>query len=358
MYQACIYCHKSLGTNSSIESFQVGKRIAYDEARGRLWAVCRNCERWNLAPFDTRFEAIEECERAFRGTTLRVSTDNIGLARLREGTELIRIGNPQRPEFAAWRYGDQFGRRRLKAAVLGVGAVGAAGLGVAGLVGVGAGLAGVAIGIHMMTILTAIASNGVEGKPIVNPAGGFLRPIGSPRLVQLEHAAEGWGIDIGYTQLMNEPDPPVQLFRKSAQGIEIGRMVFAGNEAIPVLRRYMPRINRAGASRRIVEAGLSLIDEAGDVENFGRWAAQQRRKWGAMQSMGDTGSLSHIPVAARLAFEMAIFESEEKRAMLGELSQLERAWEAAEQIARIADSLGVPRAIEERVERMKAQDKP
>jgi len=38
--------------------------------------------------------AIEECERAFRDTRLRVTTTNIGLARLRNGTELVRIGSP------------------------------------------------------------------------------------------------------------------------------------------------------------------------------------------------------------------------------------------------------------------------
>ncbi len=40
-----------------------------------------------------------------------MSTDNIGLARLREGLELVRIGEPQRPEFAAlesaWREAEQ-----------------------------------------------------------------------------------------------------------------------------------------------------------------------------------------------------------------------------------------------------------
>ncbi|MEP6779363.1 MAG: hypothetical protein ABJC26_05690 [Gemmatimonadaceae bacterium] len=67
-----------------------------------------------MSPLETRWEAIEECERAFRGTKLRVSTDNVGLAQLKEGTELVRIGAPMRPEFAAWRYGDQFGKRQRK----------------------------------------------------------------------------------------------------------------------------------------------------------------------------------------------------------------------------------------------------
>src|SRR5438046_9764261 len=114
MYTHCIYCHAPLGNNSVIETFPVGRRLAFDAAKGRLWVVCRKCERWNLTPLEERWEAIEECERAFRATRLRVSTDQIRLARLKEGLELVRIGDPQRPEMAAWRYGDQFGPRRRR----------------------------------------------------------------------------------------------------------------------------------------------------------------------------------------------------------------------------------------------------
>src|SRR2546423_6588392 len=112
MYTTCIFCGTHLGGNEVVETFPVGRRLAFDAAKGRLWVVCRKCERWNLTPLEERWEAIEECERAFRGTRLRVSTDQIGLAKLREGLELVRSGEPQRPEMAAWRYGDQFGRRR------------------------------------------------------------------------------------------------------------------------------------------------------------------------------------------------------------------------------------------------------
>ena len=48
-----------------------------DEERGRLWVVCRGCERWNLVPIEERWEAIEECARAFRDSRLRASTDDV-----------------------------------------------------------------------------------------------------------------------------------------------------------------------------------------------------------------------------------------------------------------------------------------
>ena len=105
MYSTCLFCHGSLGKNEVIENFQVGRRIAFDSYRGRLWVVCRGCANWNLSPLEQRWDAVEECERMYRDTIVRVSTDNIGLATVREGLDLVRIGKPLRPEFAAWRYG-------------------------------------------------------------------------------------------------------------------------------------------------------------------------------------------------------------------------------------------------------------
>src|SRR3954470_11942404 len=133
MYSTCLFCKSDLGANEAIEHFPVGRRLAFDGAKGRLWVVCRKCERWNLTPLEERWEAIEECERLFVDTRLRVSTDNIGLARLREGLELVRIGSALRPEMAAWRYGDQFGRRRTRHLLLtGAGVAVAGGLLIAG----------------------------------------------------------------------------------------------------------------------------------------------------------------------------------------------------------------------------------
>src|SRR5688500_4665460 len=144
MYSTCLFCNGPLGANAVIEHFPIGERLAFDAAKGRLWVVCRQCERWNLSPLEERWEAIEECERRFRETRLRVSTDNIGLARLKEGLELVRIGAPQRPEMAAWRYGDQFGRRRKRKMIR-------VGIGVSAVGGVVAGLvtAGIATGASL-----------------------------------------------------------------------------------------------------------------------------------------------------------------------------------------------------------------
>jgi hypothetical protein len=59
---------------------------------------------------------------------------------------------------------------------------------------------------------------------------------------------------------------------------------------------------------------------------------------------GGTGSelrtpLYRLPIADRLALEMAANEDEERRALAGELQALRDAWREAEEIAAIADEL-------------------
>src|SRR5690606_32326301 len=151
MYRNCIYCSRDLGRNESIEAFQVGARLAFDSWRGRLWGVCPACGRWKLAPLEGRREAARASERLSRGTRLRVQRENIGLAKLEDGTKLIRIGEALPGEIAAWRYGDALLARRQKY-VLGAGLMIVAGFAAAGLTLAGpvAGAAGL---IHIASLV-------------------------------------------------------------------------------------------------------------------------------------------------------------------------------------------------------------
>src|SRR3954468_20154135 len=159
MYATCLFCQKDLGRNESLETFPVGRRLAFDAAKGRLWVVCPHCERWNLSPLEERWEAIEQAERFYRDTRKRVATDNIGLAKLRDGTTLVRIGTPMRPEFAAWRYGDQFGRRRNRQLLI-------AGGGIVALAGVLIGGASVAGGVGGLGwMISRAAGTVIHGSP-------------------------------------------------------------------------------------------------------------------------------------------------------------------------------------------------
>ncbi|HYR10488.1 MAG TPA: hypothetical protein VEQ60_22120, partial [Longimicrobium sp.] len=133
MYRTCIFCSADLGANEAVEAFPVGRSVAFDAWKGRLWAVCRRCGRWNLAPLEERWEAVEEAEKRFVDSRLRVQSENIGLCKLPDGTRLIRVGDALAGELAAWRYGDQLVRRRRSyliaaggAAAIGIAVVGGA----------------------------------------------------------------------------------------------------------------------------------------------------------------------------------------------------------------------------------------
>ena len=52
MHATCLFCDAPFGANEALETLPVGRRIAFDPAKGRLWVVCRRCERWNLTPLE------------------------------------------------------------------------------------------------------------------------------------------------------------------------------------------------------------------------------------------------------------------------------------------------------------------
>jgi hypothetical protein len=54
----------------------------------------------------------------------------------------------------------------------------------------------------------------------------------------------------------------------------------------------------------------------------------------------------------RLALEMAVHEAAERRALDGELADLEKEWKRAEEIAGIADQLLLPASVSEQLQRL------
>lgn len=346
MFSTCIFCNKSLGRNESLESFPVGERVAFDAARGRLWVVCRACERWNLSPLEERWEAIDQAEKLYRDTRRRVSTDNVGLAKLRDGTTLVRIGDPQRPEFAAWRYGDQFGRRRTRA-------VFAAGGGIAALtaVTVGGTVAGVAIGSFGWML-------GQLGKTII---------YGSADTVVARIQTEHHGLiqvrrrHLGESSLSHAEDGSLALELR----FKNGQARFTGREAERIASIVVPKVNRFGGSKSAVAEAVAEIESQGSSERFVNHLADvshvytRRRKpdtrpaWRRSEFQFNKFGLYSLPASYRLALEMALHEEAERRAMEGELEELERAWREAEEIAEIADNLLVPESVDAAFKKLK-----
>ena len=114
MYSHCTSCKTDLGGNEVLEAFPVGRRIAFDPYKGRLWVLCSYCRSWNLAPLHDRWEAVEALEREFEVAQIGASTERVSLGRTRSGLTLVRIGRVDRLEFAGWRFGDRLLSRRRK----------------------------------------------------------------------------------------------------------------------------------------------------------------------------------------------------------------------------------------------------
>ena len=351
MYSTCLFCHTQLGANEAVEHFPVGRRLAFDAAKGRLWVVCRRCERWNLTPIEERWEAIEECERSYSGTKLRVATDQIGLARLGEGLELVRIGKPQRPEFAAWRYGDQFGRRRRKTIIQGVAIV--AGVATIPFLGPALGLSLGGFGglAFQLGNLTYNLSRSRRVVARVRDSEGnivLVNRIGAAQAVMLKPTpTEPWGLRFMYHSV---GDKRLQWLRYQPNQPETE---VRGSDALAVAAQLLPALNSTGASAKEVKDAVVLATEYTDPSTvFDRAArvAATKRTW---NEFGKGAMLALIPKDVRLALEMVSHEDSERRALEGELHVLEEAWKEAEEIAGISDDMFLPEDISRQLDEMK-----
>ena len=358
MYSTCLFCSQTLGRNEAIEHFPVGRRLAFDAAKGRLWVVCRECERWNLTPLEERWEAIEECERAFAGTKLRISTDEIGLARLREGTELVRIGQPQRPEMAAWRYGDQFGRRTRRNILYGAGATavivgvtwGVPLLGIAGL-GSGGSLL-MQAGIQWRDRRSVVARINVAQED-GRVAQFALARIHVARTKLVSRANGAWGLDVSHLGGGERLEYTQQGLRHLTDSIEL-----TGDEAQRAAAQILPHVNTLIGRKQTVQDAVRVMEEAGNPEAAFANAARLHARAGWTLASGKVmaGSLAALPAPVRLALEMASHEDAERRALQGELHILEAAWRSAEEIAGIADDTFLPASVEEDLARLKRRN--
>lgn len=372
MYSTCLFCNGPLGANDRIAAYPVGHRLAYDPSRGRLWVICTRCSRWNLSPLDERWEAIDECERLFRGTRLRYSTDHIGLARIDEGLELVRIGPALLPEIASWRYGARLERYRTESnGRRPAGALVRRGVGLHRWVArkAASALAGYATSVGlsdeaMLRLRTFHRGDAVLARSIDEQ--------GTPIVIRYAH--------LGLAELIRpERDEPWRLVVRHDGGI--ARLAEA--VGLRTAGKMLAALNFGVASNGEVNHAIAKLDAAGDREGyFSRVASlAMRTHWGrvpdapdegliepagssfaeriALQlanrsfwGRGGTGSeettpLYRLPAVDRLALEMASNEDIERSALEGELAALAAAWKEAEDIAHISDELFADEVFEE-----------
>lgn len=356
MYRNCIFCSAGLGSNDSIERFPVSRSMAFDGEKGRLWAVCGTCARWNLAPIAERWEAVEDAERLFRDTRMRVQSENVGLAKLADGTRLIRVGAALPVELAAWRYGREMRRRRLRA---GVGQA-------LGFAGAGAMVAGTILAAPL--VLLALPMQAV---------GTFYSEIDKHRRAdRVAHRIPAQDSPTGQAVYLRWRD--LRLVRTGVgEGGELelrviqGRGMWAGSSpvvltggtAAAVMGKALAQINGSGARKLWLDWAMDRVTRAGGAEIFLRQTfaagfglevpgleygelfptfAPSPRKVAAQmreQRVLPSRSLWRTDRGAALALEMALNHETERRALEGELAALEAMWRQAEEIASIADAL-------------------
>ena len=349
MFATCLFCHANLGANEAIEHFPVGRRLAFDAAKGRLWVVCKACERWNLTPLEERWEAIEECEKAFSETRLRVSTEHVGLAKLREGSILIRIGDPQRPEMAAWRYGDQFHRRRRKHLLMLAG--GTAAVGGYLIAGPMMGLIGGG-GINLINLPNLVLSQRTIARVTVKESVLKLNAsmLASVRL--RSRGADGYSIEVPHRPLAR-----AHFWNESKNYV-----VLKGDEAVSAARQLLPRINKSGGSASTISDAVEVLEANSSPDRLlARLATTSEKKgWGSFDVFGSNAGgpgvrMKSIPAPLRLALEMSLHEADERRALEGELSILEDRWREAEEIAAISDDMFVSPRVTSMLKKLRGE---
>jgi hypothetical protein len=207
------------------------------------------------------------CEQLFRDTRVQVSTENVGLAKHPEGLELVRIGQPMRPEFGAWCYGDQFGRRRKRAIIYGVGGA---------ITGVGGGL--VWQGLNFWNI----RANGRTLAKLRTDDGRVIKLNNLDLLgTRLRPAQDGHGFSLEVRKKKKER--------------------FEGAEAERLLGQIIPKMNRNGGEKRTVQEAVSEIEHHGHPDEFLSDVVTGDR---FQDKKGIPGYVNKMPKPTKLALEM------------------------------------------------------
>src|SRR5213082_1401665 len=301
MYRTCAFCNGTLDGDGGPSGLGVGRRLAFDEWKGRLWVICPRCSRWNLAPLDDRLERIEALAPA--------ATDQVALIRW-HGYDLVRVGKPRRLELAAWRYGERLRARRQEQLKFVVPmTVAAVGLAVA--VNVAAG-GSVGVFVWNTPRLVKRIYVGMVGRrkvvlvepPICERCGSVM----ALRARHLERARLTTTTREGMALLLTCPSC-------GAEGT-----MLTGADAPLALRRGLTYLNLARGGRQRAEEAARLVEAAGGPHRLIHDVARRDL------------TLRSLAPDRRLALEMAVDER-------AEVEELERQWKEAEEIAEIADGM-------------------
>ena len=309
MYRTCAFCNGQLDGDGGPSNLGVGRRLAFDEWKVRLWVICPRCSRWNLAPLDDRLERIEALARAAGAGRVAAATDQVALIRW-HGYDLVRVGKPRRLELATWRYGERLRARRQQQLKFVV-PVTVAALGLAVAVNVAAGGS---VGVFVWNTPRLVKRIYVEivGRrkvALVDPP--ICERCGSVMLLRARHLERA--------RVTTTARAEMALLLTCPQCGAEGTML-TGGDAQFALRRGLTYLNLARGGRQRAEDAARLVEGAGGPDQLIHDVARREL------------TLRSLAPDRRLALEMAVDERVE-------VEELERQWKAAEEIADIADGM-------------------
>ncbi|HEV8265847.1 MAG TPA: hypothetical protein VGQ06_12940 [Gemmatimonadales bacterium] len=326
MYRTCAFCNAALDGDGGPSGLGVGRRLAFDEWKGRLWVICSKCSRWNLTPLDDRLERIETVARAALDGTARLvaSTDQVSLLRWQR-YDLVRVGKPPRVELATWRYGERLRlRQRERMKVVIPLTVAAVGLGIAANVAAGGGLGVFVWNLHSIVDRLYVGMVGNRKVALAEPP--ICAQCGSLMQLRARHVQHARVVPDAHTEVAVVLSCP-QCRREGAQ--------LTGTDAVQVLRQGLTYLNVSRSGRKRAEDAARVVDALGGPDQLVRDVARREL------------TLRSLRPERRLALEMAVDEQ-------AEVQELERQWREAEEIAEIADgTLSLSPQLEEALRRLK-----
>ena len=324
MYKTCAFCNGAFGGDGGPSGLGAGRRLAFDEWRGRLWVICASCSRWNLAPLDDRLERIEAVARAAREGRVAASTDQVSLIRW-GAYDFVKVGKPRRIEYATWRYGERLKARRreqmkfvVPMTVAAMGAAVAINVAAGGSVGVFVWqIPNMMRGAYTWLVGTRVVR--LDEPPVCAHCGAVMtlraRHLQGARLVSDARARMG-----------------LLLVCRSC-GHEGAQL--EGTDAQVALRRGLTYLNLAKSGKQRAVDAARIVEGAGGADELVHGMARQ------------SVPLRALRPDRRLALEMAVDEQ-------AEVEELERQWRIAEETAAIADgTLSSSTVIEEEMNRLR-----
>ncbi|HEY6210161.1 MAG TPA: hypothetical protein VIW28_13950 [Gemmatimonadales bacterium] len=324
MYRTCAFCSGKLDGDGGPSGLGVGRRLAFDEWKGRLWVICPKCARWNLAPLDDRLEQIEALARAAREGRVAAATEQVALVRWR-GYDFVRVGKPPRVELATWRYGERL-RARQREQLRFVVPLTVAAVGLAVAVNVAAG-GSVGVFVWNMPNIARSIYTGMVGRRRL----GLVEPPICERCGAVMHVTAR---HLAHARVVPESQSGLGLILSCPKCRSEGALL-VGRDAQAALQQGLTYLSLTRRGRQRAEDAARLVEDVGGPDRLIRDVARREL------------TLRSLAPERRLALEMAVDER-------AEVEELERQWKEAEELADIADGmLSTTTELEEELRRLK-----